>query len=364
MRELATRTEEAERRSAKLAEEQVFSEGQLPILREDLRESDEALESQRSGVRALEEALRTREQSVAAYEIRAGQLQFQLRNVLGELRTSYEDAQRERVQLEAHVASLERAKSPRVAAAQRIRHHAPLLESGGQLTQAELRRAWRASLPAESPPDSTHRAEVVEQLLPPPTRRHWQPLPPRAAVREAERLARERRASLTERQARQASAMLKEAPPWHPPARSSQQAIRSVTPTEPTWPPSQRTSLAGSPMGMAASGGVRDGLLLQEDNLPDHRWSYDSDRSQASSPAAPTSKASLRTARADARRERSSPVEMSSPNSGRFSPVEVRNSTLSKRQTCPAEDTADGDSDSGSYWMDFSTARGTDNEAF
>jgi hypothetical protein len=152
-----------------LAEERQMLESVLPCLTDEIRQSDKAHALDFLETEAMEDALRRSEHDVACYEKDFRELHGNLRHVLETLREKYVDAQREKMKLEERVASLERARSPRLAATRRMTR------------QVHMQKQRQN-------PD-IH--EVIEQPLPLTRPAFRQPLPPRHAVREAARQARE-----------------------------------------------------------------------------------------------------------------------------------------------------------------------------
>lgn len=336
--EIKARREAAERRSAELEEEQAALEALLPELRQDAHAGEEACEVQRREVRDLEATLKDRERSVISYDVRARELHRDLRHVLEELRASYEASQQEKQRLVAHIARLERARSPRAAAAMRVLHHAPQLQREAPDAEPPGQQPWWAlrertlavtatSPPAASPP-RRHPAEVIEQpaAAPPPRRQAPRmapaPLPPRAAVRDAARDARERQETAERWQAsaapRRSRAVDERFSVARSPLEEEALELHAV--------PAPRSSVAAALLERAESEGA------EED--PEPRWSICSGRSHQASPPASESRGSFR-------KRSSAPLETSFRGAP---PTDL-------------DETGEVGSDTMSYWMDYSVSQ-------
>lgn len=108
---LTEQTRHVEEACAGLREEHGGLEYEVASMKTNLQRQLAQHEQQRQEVQELETALVGRERSVDVYEARARDLHQELRQVLEQLRASYEGAREEKERLAAHVASLENEPS-------------------------------------------------------------------------------------------------------------------------------------------------------------------------------------------------------------------------------------------------------------
>jgi len=104
---LAEQTRQVEETCAALREDHSGLEYEVASMKGNLQRQLAQHEQQRQEVQELEAALVGRERSVDVYEARARDLHQELRQVLEQLRASYEGAREEKERLAAHVAKLE-----------------------------------------------------------------------------------------------------------------------------------------------------------------------------------------------------------------------------------------------------------------